>query len=529
MRRLPALLSLAVAAQVAIIVGPVIGAPAASAHPVVPVVRHLDMQVEATEAPGLPLATLAPQDTDDFRLVGLSWLHNAAVRDLTAQVRVRTDGVWTDWQDEQSTDSGADRTSTEGVHEERDATEPLWVDHADAVEARVVSVTGSAPTDIRVDLIDPGTSAADNALPNTSPVANVAHAATTQPTFITRAMWGADESLRLNACPSGPEATGAPQVAFVHHTATTNSYAPGDSAAIVRSIYAYHVLSNGWCDIGYNYLVDQYGQVFEGRFGGVDKSILGAHTGGFNTNSFGVAMIGTFNTVAPPPALTNALAQLIAWRLSLSYANPVGQATLTAANFSGSNFPTGTAVNFNVISGHRDADSTDCPGNLGYAALPALRQLVLQDMGAGLVSPSSTITGRTVAANGSVHVTSGLLAPGDWQLLVQDANGNTVRTLTGNGAAVDATWDMTNDAGAPVVAGAYTVTLNSTQNGLTALPWSTPVSVGGVFGSVDDAIPTGSKVGSRVGHCEDRHRHGVSSRDRKCGNRRHGHGRSTAQ
>ena len=339
MRRLPALLSLAVAAQVAIIVGPVIGAPAASAHPVVPVVRHLDMQAATADAPGLPLASLAPQDTDDFRLVGLSWQHSTALRGLTAQVRVRTDGVWTDWQDEQSTDSGADRTSTEGVHEQRDATEPLWVNHADAVEARVVSVDGAAPTDIRVDLIDPGTSTADATLPHTSTATNVAHAATTQPTFITRAMWGADESLRTTACPSGPESTGAAQVAFVHHTATTNSYAPGDSAAIVRSIYAYHVLSNGWCDVGYNFLVDQYGQVFEGRFGGVDKAILGAHTGGFNTNSFGVAMIGTYNTVAPPAALTTALAQLIAWKLSLSYANPVGQATLKAANFSGSNFP----------------------------------------------------------------------------------------------------------------------------------------------------------------------------------------------
>jgi len=493
-RRLPALLSLAVAAQVAIIVGPVIGAPAASAHPVVPVVRHLDMRVDAAAAPGLPLATLAPHDTDEFRLVGLSWQHNTALRDLTAQVRVRTDGVWTDWQDEQSTDSGADRTSTEGVHEQRDATEPLWVNHGDAVEARVVSVTGSAATDIRVDLIDPGSSAADTALPHTSTATNVAHAATTQPVFITRAMWGADESLRLTSCPSGPESTGAPQVAFVHHTATTNSYAPGDSAAIVRSIYAYHVLSNGWCDVGYNFLVDQYGQVFEGRFGGVDKSILGAHTGGFNTNSFGVAMIGTYNAVAPPAALTTALAQVIAWKLSLSYANPLGQATLKAANFSGSNFPTGTLVNFNVISGHRDADSTDCPGNQGYAALPALRQLVLQDMGAGLVSPTSTITGRTVAANGTVHITSGLLAAGDWQLLVQDSSGTTVRTISGNGANVDVTWDMTNDGGTPVVAGAYTVTLNSTQNGATALPWSTPAAVGGVFGSVDDAVATGSKV-----------------------------------
>ena len=172
----------------------------------------------------------------------------------------------------------------------------------------------------------------------------------------------------------------------MHHTVTTNTYGPGDSAAIVRSIYAFHVQGNGWCDIGYNFLVDQYGQIFEGRFGGVDKAVLGAHTGGFNTNSFGVAMIGTYSTVVPSPQLTNSLAQIIAWKLSLSYADPTGQATLRAADFSGNKFVTGTQVSFNVISGHRDADMTDCPGNQGYAMLPALRQQVLADMGAGLVA-----------------------------------------------------------------------------------------------------------------------------------------------
>ncbi len=508
MRRLLATLCVVVAVPAAAIIAPVATFAAPAAHPVTPVVRHIALPITprpATLTAALsavpntiravaPVATLSAQNTANFRLIGLSWRHDPALTALSAQVRVRTDGVWTAWQDQQASDLGADGGSRDASLQTRDATEPLWVGHADAVQVNISSATGALPQDLRVDLIDPGTSDADKSLGTSASAMQSAAAATTQPGIITRAMWGADEGLRLHACPSGPQYTGTPQVAFVHHTVTTNTYAPGDSAAIVRSIYAFHVQSNGWCDIGYNFLVDQYGQIFEGRFGGIDKAVLGAHTGGFNTNSFGVAMIGTYSTVAPPQPLTDSLAQIIAWKLSLSYADPMGQTTLSAANFSGNKYATGTQVTFNVISGHRDADVTDCPGDQGYAMLPALRQQVLADIGAGLVGPGLTVNGRTAAANGSVHLTAGMLAAGDWQLTVQDAGGTTVRTIADSASSVDATWDMTNDSGTPVPPGAYTMTLNSTQNGAQAVPWTTPVNVGGVFGSVDAAVPGPSKV-----------------------------------
>jgi len=433
----------------------------------------------APEAP--TVAAIPAQDTRPFRLVGLSWTHDPAITALTAQVRVRANGVWTDWQDEQKGDAGPDAGTPDAQRAPRDGTEPLWVGHADAVEARVVSVTGPAPRDLRVELIDPGTSAADASVGHATTALSSASAAAAQPAIITRAQWGADENIRLRACPWGPEYTGAPKVAFVHHTVTGNSYGPGDTAAIVRSIYAYHVQGEGWCDVGYNFLVDQYGQIFEGRYGGIDKAVLGAHTGGFNTNSFGVSMIGTYDSVTPSAALQASLARLVAWKLSLSYANPLAQTTLTAASFSGSRYPTGTQVTFNVISGHRDADLTACPGNAGYAILPALRQAVLNNMVAGLVAPNATTTVRTKAANGSVHVTAGMLAAGAWQLLVQDGNGTTLRTYSGTGSAIDATWDMTADDGSPVPPGTYTITLSSTQNGATALPWTQQVTVGGPF------------------------------------------------
>lgn len=501
LRRLLAVLSATVAATAAFIVVPVITGAAPAPHPVVPVVSQISMPATAHPGSGqvgeptavpasfvragatatAPLAQIPAQDTKPFRLVGLSWTQDPAITALTAQVRVRANGVWTGWQDEQKNDSGPDAGTPDAQRAPRDGTEPLWVDHADAVEARVVSVTGPAPQDVRVDLIDPGKSAADATIGHTAIAPAAASAAAAQPPIITRAQWGADENIRLGACPSGPEYTGAPKVAFVHHTVTGNSYGPGDSAAIVRSIYAYHVQGEGWCDVGYNFLVDQYGQVFEGRYGGIAKAVLGAHTGGFNTDSFGVSMIGTYDSVTPSAALQASLAKLIAWKLSLSYANPQGQATLTAATFSGSRYARGTPVTFNVISGHRDADLTACPGNAGYAILPGLRQAVAQLMVAGLVTPSASVTPRTKAANGSVRVTAGMLAAGDWQLLVQDTNGDTLKTLTGNGSSIDTTWDMTGPDGNPVAPGTYTLTLSSTQNGATAVPWISPVTVGGPF------------------------------------------------
>jgi ell wall binding domain 2 (CWB2)/N-acetylmuramoyl-L-alanine amidase/FlgD Ig-like domain len=522
-RRLLAIVSVLVAAPAAVIAVPVASVAEPQPHPVTPVLRHIALPISsaatlsavapngvvgpkaaalrsaAAPAPAPapaspPIASIPAQDTQLFRMLGLSWRHDPTLTALSAQIRVRTDGVWTPWQADASSDLGPDGGSRDAQLQTRDSTEPLWVNHADAVEVKVDSVTGPAPQDLRVDLIDPGVSLADKTLSKAASGLQSAAAAATQPAIISRAQWGADEGLRTRACPSGPEYTGMPQVAFVHHTVTQNGYNPGDSAAILRGIYAFHVQGNGWCDVGYNFLVDKYGQLFEGRFGGIDKAVLGAHTGGFNTNSFGVSMMGDYSGVAPSPELQIALAQLIAWKLSLSYANPMGTATLRSADFSGSRFATGTQVTLNVISGHRDADLTSCPGNVGYSMLPNLRQLVLADMGAGLVAPNATVSGRTVAGNGNVHVTAGMLFAGDWHVTVQDANGSTVRTLGGSGGSIDTTWDMTNDSGAPVPAGAYTLTVNSTQNGAVALPWSTPVNVGGVFGGVDDASAVFGKI-----------------------------------
>ena len=185
---------------------------------------------------------------------------------------------------------------------------------------------------------------------------------------ITRSEWGGD-----SVPPRAPADYGAVEVAFVHHTVTTNDYAPEDSAGIVLGIARYHRDSNRWNDLGYNFLVDKYGQVFEGRAGGIDAPVIGAQAQGYNSVSTGVAVLGTHTGVAATEPAMEALARLIGWKLTLHGVPVQGQVTVTSAGGSANRYPSGTPVTLQRISGHRDGDSTSCPGNGLYGQLADLR------------------------------------------------------------------------------------------------------------------------------------------------------------
>ncbi|MGW2235335.1 peptidoglycan recognition protein family protein [Streptomyces sp. NPDC001759] len=188
-----------------------------------------------------------------------------------------------------------------------------------------------------------------------------------RPRIITRRGWGADESLRER----GFVYTKKVKAAFVHHTASGNGYRCSQAASVIRGIYRYHVRSMGWRDIGYNFLVDKCGNIYEGRAGGVAKPVLGAHTLGFNTNSMGVAVLGTFGSTKPPAAVLKAIARLTAWKLGLYGANPRGKTYLKSGG--GNLYRKGKNVRLNVISGHRDGFATDCPGRQLYRKLGTAR------------------------------------------------------------------------------------------------------------------------------------------------------------
>ena len=138
----------------------------------------------------------------------------------------------------------------------------------------------------------------------------------------------------------------------------------------MKGIQLYHVKGNGWNDIGYNFLVDRFGTVYEGRFGGVDRNVIGAHAQGFNTGSVGVALLGTYGSTPPSSAAQEAIAQLLAWRLDLAHADPT--AALTFVSGGSNRFPSGVPVLLRGVSGHRDTGFTECPGSQLYSRLNTL-------------------------------------------------------------------------------------------------------------------------------------------------------------
>ncbi|WP_405459230.1 N-acetylmuramoyl-L-alanine amidase [Streptomyces sp. NBC_00101] len=188
-----------------------------------------------------------------------------------------------------------------------------------------------------------------------------------RPGIVTRKGWGADEKLRESQFAY----TTTVKAAFIHHSATGNNYTCSQVPSILRGIYRYHVKSSGWRDIGYNFAVDKCGTIYEGRAGGVTRAVLGAHTLGFNSNTMGIAVLGSFATTNPPAAAVTAVAKLTAWKLGLFGANPKGTTTLVSGG--GNKYKKGTSVKMNVISGHRDGFATECPGARLYKKLGTTR------------------------------------------------------------------------------------------------------------------------------------------------------------
>ncbi len=264
-----------------------------------------------------------------FDLVGLRWRGDAHV---DAEIRVRdADGSWSQW------------TAMGDQHASGAGTEPVWAGGADALQLRLSRV----PPGLRAHYVQARVprAATRRAGPRAGP-----------PAIIPREAWGADECL-----PRSTPSYGEIQTGFVHHTVSANTYAPEDGPAMVLAICRFHRNSNGWNDIGYNFLVDRYGRVYEGRAGGVDQPVIGAQVQGYNGVSTGIANIGTFSSVAQTPAAVHATANLLAWKLSLHGVPVTGAVTV------------GSGATFERISGHRDANATACPGDALYAQLPEIR------------------------------------------------------------------------------------------------------------------------------------------------------------
>jgi hypothetical protein len=474
----------------AVVALPVATPSAALPHPVAARVAHLALTptaapLNAAQGPALRrLALATPQTaTQRFTTVGVTWKHDPAVGEVVAEVRWRRAGAWSPWRSlSGDSDDAPDAGSVDTGPALRGGTAPLWVGAADGVQARVTS-TGVAPKDVRVDLVDPGTSAADASVGKTP--RDSASAMEAQPPILSRADWGADESMRVGK----PSYNSTVKVGFVHHTDTANDYTEAETPAVLRSIYAYHVKSNGWSDIGYNYLVDRFGRVWEGRYGGITRAVIGAHTGGFNTDSFGTSLIGTFTTTPPPAATLTSLEQLFAWKLGAYYRDPMSTATLRSGGGGTSKYAAGTLHTFAVVSGHRDAGNTTCPGEATYARMGAIRTAISTYLGTAFLDPTISATRVPVGSTTPVTVkAAGSRNAPAWTIDITSSLGTPVRSWAGAAdAPITATWDFTDSAGVPVPVGAYTVSLRGTSlDGDTALPFTSTVMIG------DPRVPKGA-------------------------------------
>jgi flagellar hook assembly protein FlgD len=249
------------------------------------------------------------------------------------------------------------------------------------------------------------------------------------PVIVARSAWGAEEDIVR----AKPAIAPAIKLAIVHHTAGTNSYSPAQAAAIVRGIEVYHVQGNGWNDIGYNFLIDRYGTVYEGRGGGIDKNVVGAHSEGFNSQTVGVSLIGNFQSAKPPAAMQAALVKLLAWRLDLAHIDPLSR--VVYASGGNAKFKAGKLVTLRAVSGHRDTGPSECPGNGAYALIPGLAKRVSLTGLPKLYTPTvAGVLGGPVRFQ--ARVSSGL----PWTVTVTDQLGKTVASGSGTGPLVDWTW-----------------------------------------------------------------------------------------
>ncbi len=237
------------------------------------------------------------------------------------------------------------------------------------------------------------------------------------PNIITRAEWGADESIKRAAGDCERRFWPARQL-FVHHTAGSNN--DPHPAATMRAIYHYHTVTRGWCDIGYNFVIAPDGRLFEGRWARRyapwelhtgetirGRAVAGAHVENFNSGSVGVSLMGNLSTSTLGRAARRTLVHLLAWEADRRDLHPRAMHTYR-------NPDTGLKQRLPVIAGHRDAGQTECPGNHLYELMPGLRRRVAAVIGNGrrntalsLKAPSRVIFGDVAPFSGRLAVRSG--------------------------------------------------------------------------------------------------------------------------
>ncbi len=366
----------------------------------------------------------AELDVPEFSVAAVTW-EGLDAPEADIAIRVRTDGQWTDW-------AALEPDSAEDG--EVGGTEPYVVGAATGVQLRIGDDDGGLPAGMELHLIpanpaEPAPVATTEqdlaevtaevesrpepeAAPETEPQDTefgVAAGGLRTPNVKSRADWRADES-KMTWTPRNYDL----QAAVVHHTAGTNNYTRAQSAGIVRGIYHYHAVSRDWGDIGYHFLVDKYGQVFEGRAGSLAAPAgqlpEAAHARGFNRGTLGISVLGDYTSLYAPESILNTMAHVIAWKFDaagLDMDTPSGMISPgTAARPKGQNLPR--------VFAHRDVGATTCPGNNIYARIPMLHEKVATFVDGDEYHLRNSLSGGDAHLSFSLGLSTDEVLVGDW-------------------------------------------------------------------------------------------------------------------
>ena len=406
--------------------------------------------------PGFPI---------DF--VGVLWVtppgHDHADEDAGPEphgaVRFRHDGAWGPWipliEDGAAGARGGDNWAS-GL---------VAAGDAEAYQVRGVPADAANPQAVAINTTDGSPVQIGEARGGTA-------RAITSAICQSRADWGADEKLRFDATGNEvwPPEHYPVQVATVHHTATKNN--DSDPEATVRAIFRYHAVDNGWGDIGYHYLVDESGVVYEGRWSGtrsasceleggdgtdfahealdadgdnvVDEMTTAGHTGGSNSGNLGVALLGQFTTNrrtggTPKAAAVTALEDVLAELGRRHQLDPLARVTYV-------NPVNGEQRAIDTISAHRDWLATECPGEKLYEQLPTIRSNVAAKMAAtdGGSGGTGNTGGSTTMHVGDLEGTA-TTTKNEWYATVSVSVVDATITAVA-GATVQATWTTVSSA-----------------------------------------------------------------------------------
>ncbi len=437
-----------------------------------PVALALLVVAGVEHAPSRPEAVIGTREVDsghevfeiDASVVGLRWSGDNGPD--SALIRVSEDGRnWGQWTPiHQPEDHGPDRGSSEdaaglNVSEAVYVGDAAWVELSvdgagDGLELVYVDTSGRS-----LPLWDRFTNAIGSFRVGGS---NPAYALPDQPAIQPRSAWGGDQCVAAD--PPEYAYTRRVQVMFVHHTvhsASANSYTEADVPNLLYAICNFHVAGNGWSDIAYNVLIDKFGVTWEGRGGSLTEGVIGAHTGGFNTHSTGVAFIGEYGSTAPSQAAQDAFVAYATWKLDVHHVDPMTAPFVTSLG--SSRYSAGTVVQLRAVSGHKDASTTSCPGDQLYALIDSLRGQIA-------VSGGTKIFGGwpmadPIQGSQSVGYTAAVFPfrftePMDWTITISAATGASLLTETGSGTSGSITWNGSS-GGAAQPFGLYTVSLDA--------------------------------------------------------------------